>query len=91
MKVHIEPSIISNVMVVGNKIRKRIPYDLTEKINKVVLHYKFLKLLHGTEKESYMICIGDTVTIDSNITVVRNEQDLKNIIKSLHAGEFIVQ
>lgn len=88
MQVHIEPTSISNVMIVGNKVRERKHYDITEKVNKVLLHYKFVKLFYG-EKESYMICVGDRVTIDSQETIVKNEQDLKNILKHLQAGNVI--
>lgn len=89
MKVHIEPNNVSNVMIVSNKVRERTQYDITKPINKVTLHYKFVKLFYDV-KESYMICVGDKVTIDDTAIIVRNEQDLKNILKSLRAGNFLV-
>lgn len=88
MKIHIEPNNVSNVMVHSNKVYTRRQYDITEKINKIVLHYKFLKLFHDC-LDPYMICIGDKVTIDDTAIVVKNEQDLKNIIKSLQSGNFL--
>lgn len=89
MIIHVKPSTVSNILVQNNKCKERTEYDIDRNIIKVRLHHKFMKLFYS-EKESYMICIGDVVSGNNSTVTVKSEQDLKNIIQLIRNNHICI-